>query len=216
MNPIELSNAVVMPDGDDPDAFLYAPKAPGIAAGADGRRQFNLLTAGPASFLQLTGRWGLEAQEVSALREELAAKTGRGAASLKLRPLPETVDGASLLLADGAGGYTVLQQSKSSGVPPFHAAFNVMLDTERLTTVREALDGKRGQLILRYDITHRLPAVRSTVERMSVRQTGKGGGEGVSWSTDSERDETRTTSETSEEITHHSAQLDAADWNAAL
>lgn len=215
MNAIELSSALVVPDGDDPDAFLYAPKAPGIAAGADGRRQFNLLTAGSVSFLQLTGRWGLDAQEVAALGEELAAKTGRGAAGLKLRPLPETVAGASLLLADGAGGYTVLQESKSSGVPPFHAAFNVMLDAGRLTTVREALDGKRGQLILRYEITRRLPVVRSTVERMSVRQTGERGAEGVSWSSDSARAETRTTSETSQEITHHSAQLDAADWNAA-
>jgi hypothetical protein len=215
MNPIELSNALVMPDGDDPDAFLYAPKAPGIAAGADGRRQFNLLTAGSVSFLQLTGRWGLEAQEVAALRGELAAKTGRGAASLKLRPLPETVAGASLLLADGAGGFTLLQQSKSSGVPPFHAAFNVMLDAERLKTVREALDGKRGQLILRYDVTRRLPAVRSTVERVTTRQVREEVGEDLYRSAKSERDETLTTSETSEEIMHHNAQLDAADWNAA-
>jgi hypothetical protein len=215
MNPIELSNALVMPDGDDPDAFLYAPKAPGIAAGADGRRQFNLLTAGPASFLQLTGRWGLEAQEVAALRKELAAKIGWDVASLKLRPLPETVAGASLLLADGAGGFTVLQQSKSSGIPPFHAAFNVMLDAERLKIVREALDGKRGQLILRYDITRRLPTVRSTVERVTTQQASEEAGKGLYRSAKSERAENRTTSETLEEITHHSAQLDAADWNAA-
>ncbi|MGD8959785.1 MAG: hypothetical protein PVI27_08075, partial [Desulfobacteraceae bacterium] len=156
-----------------------------------------------------------DAQEVAALRAELAAKTGRGAASLKLRPLPETVGGASLLLADGAGGYTVLQQSKSSGVPPFHAAFNVMLDAERLKIVREALDGKRGQLILRYDITRRLPTVRSTVERVTTHQVSEEASKGLYRSAKSERAESRTTSETLEEITHHSAQLDAADWNAA-
>jgi len=215
MTVIELRNALVMPDGDDPDAFLYAPKAPGIAVDADGRRQLNLLGAGPVSFLQLTGRWGLGEGEVAALRNELAVKTGREAANLKLRPVPETVDGAALLLADGAGGYTVLQQSKSSGVPPYHATFNVMLDAERLKTVREALDGKHDQLILRYDITRRLPSARSTVERVTTRQVSEKGGEGVSWSAESERAETRTTNEISDEITKHSVALDATDWNAA-
>jgi hypothetical protein len=215
MTVIKLSNALVMPDGDDPDAFLYAPKTPGIAVDADGRRQFNLLSAGPVSFLQLTARWGLDAGEVAALQDELAVKTGREAANLKLRPVLETVEGAALLLTDGAGGYTVLQQSKSSGVPPYHATFNVMLEAERLKTVREALDGKHDQLVLRYDITRRLPSVRSTAERVTTSEASKGGGEGVSWSAESERAETRTTSEISDEITKHSVQLDAADWNAA-
>jgi hypothetical protein len=141
MNAIELDDAIVTPAADDPDAFFFAPKAPGIAVDQNGRRQLNLLTAGPVSFLQVTAMWGLSAAEVEALRGQLASRLGRNPAALQLRPAPASVEGVALLISDGAGGFNVLQQGRSSGVPPYHTVFNVMLDATQLATVREALDG---------------------------------------------------------------------------
>ncbi len=216
MNIMEFSNATVIPDANHPDAFLYVPKIPAIAAGPDGKPQFNLLTAGPVSFLQLTGSWGLNHDEIAVLRKELATRTGLSEDILQLQPAPCSVHDAALLLGDEAGSFTVLQQSKSSGVPPYHAAFNVMLNTEQLQTVRDALGGKRGLLAFRYDIRFRLsPAISSMTEWLETSRIRSLNGNNVTRDTGSCFTETRTTGDAAGEIMQFYAQLDAADWNAA-
>lgn len=215
MTTIDLREAIITQDRHDPDVFHYSPKAPGIAIDAEGRRQFNILTAGSVSFLQVTGCWGLNDPQIAALREELARKTGRDAAGLKLRPVPESVHGAALLLSDGAAGFTALQQSKSSGVPPYHAAFNVMLDATQLKTVQAALDGKRLQLLLRYDITQRIPVTSTSAEHVATSEARESSRRGHSCHTGSDYTETTVAHETTEEIKKLSVQLDAADWPAS-
>lgn len=212
MTAIELDDAIVTPAGDDPDAFLYAPRAPGIALDQNGKRQLNLLIAGPVAFLQVTGTWGLSTAEVEALRGQLASRLGRDPAALRLQPSPESVTGAALLIGDGAGELTVLQQGKSSGVPPYHAAFNVMLDASQLETVQQALDGKRHLLALRYDIERRQPVTATTADYAATGGVSQGKEPERSWSASSVRTTTKTTRETTEEITTSSVQLDAADW----
>ncbi len=216
MTVMELSNGLVYPAGEaEPDLFYYAPRAPGIASGGEGRRQFNLLAAGTVSFLQITGSWGLSAAGVAALKEELAGKLGRRAEALTLMPVPESVDGAALVMSDGADGETVLQQTKSSGVPPYHAAFNIMLDAAQVKTVQEALDGKRLLLALRYDITRRVPVTRVTAEHTATSEAREDSGPDGFCSTESGQAETTATRETTEEIEKLSVRLDAADWAAA-
>lgn len=215
MTSMEFDNAVVVPADDGSDTYYYAPKAPGIAVDGEGRRQFNLLSAGSVSFLQLTGTWSLSAADLASLKKELAARLGRDPAQLTLQSMPETVDGVSLLLGDGADGYTVLQQGKSSGVPPYQAAFNVMLDAAQLKTVQEALDGKRYRLALRYDITRQMPVTTTTAEHVATSEALEGDEAGASWRSESGHAETSASRETTMRSEKIGVQLDAADWPAA-
>lgn len=212
MTAMELRNAIVVPAEDGSGTYLYAPKAPSIAVDGQGRRQFNLLTAGSVSFLQLTGSWGLTAAQVADLKAELAARLDTPASDLTLEPMLETVEGASLLLTDGADDYTVLARSKSSGVPPYHAAFNVMLDADQLKTVKAALDGKEHQLVLRYDITRGTPVTSTTAEHIATSEASEGCDDGGSWSGSSGHAETAATRETTMQFQKLGVQLDAADW----
>jgi hypothetical protein len=209
---IELDDAIVTPAGGDPDAFFFAPKAPSIAVDPNGRRQLNVLTAGPVSFLQVTGAWGLNAAEVEALRGQLAGRLGRNPAALRLQPAPDAVTGVALLIGNGAGELAVLQQGRSSGVPPHHAVFNVMLDTAQLETAQEALGGKRGLLALRYDVVRRQPVTTTTAEHAAAHEVSGTREPGRSWSGVSAETTTKSTRETTEEITTTSVLLDAADW----
>jgi hypothetical protein len=214
MTAIELTDAVVIAD-EAAGVWYYAPKAPGIATDSNGRPQFNLITAGSVSFLQVTGSWGLGAAEVEDARRELAGKLGKDPASLVMMPAPETVDGVALMLGDGADGYTVLAQGKSSGMPPYHAAFSVMLDSRQLAAVREALDGKRHQLVLRYDITRQTPVTSATAEHVATSEAAEGCGPDGSWSSASGRSDTSARRETVMNSEKLGVQLDAADWPSA-
>jgi hypothetical protein len=215
MTSMDFGNAIVVPADDGTDTYLYAPKAPGIAVDGDWRRQFNLLSAGSVSFLQLTGTWSLSQAEVAALKQELASRLGRDAGQVTLQPMPESVDSVALLLGDGADGYTVLQQGKSSGVPPYHAAFNIMLDASQLKTVQEALDGKRHQLVLRYDIIRQTPVTTTTAGHVATSEALDGDGQGASWRSESGHAETSASRETIMRSEKIGVQLDAADWPAA-
>lgn len=215
MTVMELKNALVIPD-EGAGVWYYAPRSPGIALDGNGRPQFNLLAAGPVSFLQITGTWSLSAADIDAARRELAGKLGKNPASLNFLPVPETIDGVALLMDDGADGYTVLQQGKSSGMPPYHAAFNVMLDEKQLKTVKEALDGKRHQVVLRYDITRQTPVTSASAEHVATSEAAEGNGPDGSWSSASGHAETSASRETVMQSEKLGVQLDAADWPSAL
>lgn len=212
---LDLDRAVVTSSAD-PGTFYYAPKAPSIALDANGNRQLNLLSAGPVSFLQVTGAWGLDSAGLDALRHEVAGRLGRDAAGIRLQPAPASVESVSLLMGDGAGALSVLQQGKSSGVPPFHTVFNVMLDATQLARVKEALGGKPGLLALRYDIAGRRPITTIAVDSTATRElyASSSGTRSTSAAADSVR--TTTTSDTTEASSRFSIELDAADWPRAL
>jgi hypothetical protein len=215
MTAMEFPDAWVYPTGEDGAAIhYYAPKVPGIAVDANGRRQFNLIGAGSVSFLQITGAWGLSQAQVARLKEDLGRRLGRPADELDVRPVPETVNGVSLVL-HGENGDTVLQEAKSSGMAPHHAAFNVMLDAEQVKTVRAALDGEEGRLSLRYDLTRRLPVSATSHDWTHTAHTEEGSSDDCAWSASAEESRSSTTQEATEDIETLSVALDAADWGAA-
>ena len=146
---------------DEAATWHYRARAPGLARGADGRPQFTLMSVGSVVMLALTGAWGVPAATLDAIRVELAARAQLPLERVTLRQAPVTVDGASLMLGDGQGGYVALAHSASSGVPPYHAAFNVMLDAEQAAKVRKALQGEHGWMALRYAVTDAAPIRRS-------------------------------------------------------
>lgn len=146
---------------DEAATWHYRARSPGLASGADGRPQFNLMSVGSVVMLALTSAWGVSAATLDAIRVELAGRAQLPLERVTLRQAPVTVDGASLMLGDGQGAYVALAHSKSSGVPPYHAAFNVMLDGEQAAKVRKALQGEHGWMAVRYAVTDAAPMRRS-------------------------------------------------------
>jgi len=215
MDIIELSNVMAIPD-EGSGVWYYAPKKPGIARNSNGQPQFNLLTAGPVSFLQITGSWGVSAADVDSARQELGGKLRKNPDSLDFRPAPEHVDSVSLLISDGSEGYAVLKEGKSSGIPPNHATFSIMLDDEQLKTVKEAIDGKRNLLALCYGVTRQIPVVSDSAKRTETSETTHGCKRGGSWTSTSNRATTSTSRETVLQTEKTSVMLDAADWLSAL
>ncbi|MGO1000413.1 hypothetical protein [Lysobacter sp. CA196] len=146
---------------DEAACWHYRARTPGLASGVDGRPQFTLVSVGSVVMLALTSAWGVSAATLDAIRVELAARAQLPLERVTLRQAPVTVDGASLMLGDGQGAYVALAHSKSSGVPPYHAAFNVMLDGEQAAKVRKALQGEHGWMAVRYAVTDAAPMRRS-------------------------------------------------------
>lgn len=159
----EVQGVLVAQDADG--GWRYRARAPGLARGPDGRAQFTLVGAGAITMLALTASWGVPAATLDAVRAELAARAQLPAAQLGLAPAPVEVGTVRLLLGDGAGGFEELAKAQSSGVPPYHAAFNVMLDAERAAKVRKALGGERGWLQLRYEVRDGFEPRRSSDAR---------------------------------------------------
>jgi hypothetical protein len=91
MDTMELSNVTAIPD-EGSGVWYYAPKKPGIARDGSGRPQFNVLSAGAVSFLQITGSWGVSSADADSARLELAGKLRRNPDSVKFRPAPERVN----------------------------------------------------------------------------------------------------------------------------
>jgi hypothetical protein len=100
-------------------------------------------------------------------------------------------------------------------MPPYHAVFNVMLDDKQLKTVKEGLDGKRHQLVLRYDITRQTPVTSATAEHVATSEAAEGSGSDGSWSSASGHAETSARQETVMQTEKLGVQLDAADWASA-
>lgn len=149
----ETLRGVLVAPGEQENSWYYRAAAPALAAGADGRPQFTLISAGPMTMFACTGMWGVAGATLDAVRADLAARAGIAVADLSLSPAAVEVGEVSLMLGDGDGGYVALGKTRSSGVPPYHAAFNLMLDSDQAARVRKALNGEHGWLELRYAIT---------------------------------------------------------------
>ena len=215
MNIIELSSVMAIPD-EESGVWYYAPKRPRIARNSNGKPQFNLLSVGPVSFLQITGSWDVSAADVDSARLELSGKLCKDPGNLDFRPLSEQVDSVSLLISDGSESYTVLKEGKSSGMPPNHATFNIMLDDKQLEIVKEATEGKRNQLALCYNITRQIPVVSASVNRMEKSEVTHDSMRSASWTSTSNCAITSTSREAVLQTEKLSVMLDATDWISAL
>lgn len=138
-----IEDAVLSPVPGETNAWHYRARHPGIAADG-GTPQMSLISAGGIHMLSLTAIWGVPSAQLEAARKALAAETGIDAARIELRPSPHAVGEVVLRFGDGAGGWEDAARTQSSGMPPYHAAFSLMLDDARADKVRRALGGETG------------------------------------------------------------------------
>ncbi|MGH8081255.1 MAG: hypothetical protein ACREP7_11820 [Lysobacter sp.] len=148
--------------GDGPADWRYRARAPRLALSADGRAQFTLIAAGPITMLALTAMWGVPSSTLDAVRAELAARAQLPIERIGLSPAPVEIGEVRLMLGDGRGQFEELAKARSSGAPPYHAVFNLMLDQAQAEKVRKALKGEHGWLELRYAATEAIPVRRAS------------------------------------------------------
>lgn len=146
--------------GDDA-GWTYRPTAACLATDANGRPQWTLIQAGPATMLSLTTQWGVDSPTLEAVRSQLARKLGLAdAGSLRLQHAEVSVDAVELQLGDGQGQWQPWLRAGSSGMPPYQAAFNAMLTPDQADTVRKAVQGSSGWLRVLYAVTDATPPRR--------------------------------------------------------
>lgn len=148
-------------------SWQYRPRAPGIAPGSDGRVQFTLVGAGPVTMLALTAMWGVPSATLDSIRAVLAGRANLPVAQVSLTQAPVEIGEVRLMLGDGKGEYVELAKTRSSGVAPYHAAFNLVLDKTQAEKVRKAMEGERGWLELRYAVTDAASARRASSHQSS-------------------------------------------------
>lgn len=138
-----IEDAVFSPVPGETNVWHYRARHPGIAADG-GTPQISLISAGGIHMLSLTAIWGVPSPQLEAARGVLAAEAGVDAARIELRPSPHAVGEVALRFGNGAGAWEEAARTQSSGMPPYHAAFSLMLDDARADKVKRALAGEAG------------------------------------------------------------------------
>lgn len=138
-----IEDAVFSPVPGETNVWHYRARHPGIAADG-GTSQITLISAAGIHMLSLTAIWGVPTPQLEAARAALAAEAGIDAARIELRPSPHAVGDVVLRFGDGAGAWEDAARTQSSGMPPYHAAFSLMLDDARADKVKRALAGEAG------------------------------------------------------------------------
>ncbi|MEI2456769.1 MULTISPECIES: hypothetical protein [Lysobacter] len=207
---------VLAAPADEPATWYYRAKAPALATDNQGRPQFSLVAVGAMAMLSLTAVWGVDADRLGALRAELAVRAQLPPEQVRLYPAPVEVGEAVLQIGDGQGGYLRLASSRTSGAPPYHAAFSAMLAGEQLDKARKALSGQRGWLEIRYLIADVEPALRErtvTASESSEHESRVRDGTGEAGFSSVARSDYRQEDITPRSVpkTHWYA-ADAADW----
>ena len=152
MNQI-LRGVQLSPVDGQPRTWEYRALQPNIALTEDGRAQFTMIAAGSITMLALTTMWGVNGETLEAIRAELAAANGCTSAQVVLTPSGIEANAAALQFGDGSGVFETVATAQSSGLPPYHAAFSLMLDAEQAGKARKALAGNTGWLAVRYALT---------------------------------------------------------------
>jgi len=144
-------------DRNDPNRFYYLPGDPVPERGPDGHPTLLLLASDQGGMLQLGTHWTVGDSVLEQLRGVLAERfKGLKRESIQFAPVPVTVEEVSLLLGDGAGTFSTLKTSSSSGFPPYAAIFSVPVNASQKAQVTAALGGRAGFLKVIYRC--RLPA----------------------------------------------------------
>lgn len=148
-----LRGVQLSPVAGQPHTWEYRALHPNIALTGDGRAQFTMIAAGSVTMLSLTTMWGVDADTLESVRADLATVDGCAAAQVVLTPSPVEANAAALQFGDGQGAFATVATVTTSGAPPYHAAFNLMLDEQQAEKARSALAGKAGWLAVRYELT---------------------------------------------------------------
>lgn len=153
---IEFGNIRAFGDAEDPNHWSFIPLQPDLQRGEDGRPMISLFELGACAQLTFSTLWQASPDEISTLIS-LIGLVDAGAPDLQLGFAPIGSPRCRVLVADGAGGYSPIGTSETSGYPPYQAVFNLALTGAELEHARAALRGERGHLTIEYAAEMLLP-----------------------------------------------------------
>jgi hypothetical protein len=137
-------------DGDESSVY-YIPGAPTPELGPNGQPTLMLFASGTGAILQLGARWAATDAQVALLRAEVEQKYP-ALQNAKLLPAPVTVRQVVVSLSDGAGHWTPLQSSSSSGYSPYNTVFNISLDSTQRGLAIAAINGRTDCLRVEFQL----------------------------------------------------------------
>ena len=138
-------------DDGTPPTIRVIPSAPAPEISANGVPTAMLYISGNTGLLTIGVRWWPSDEELTGIRNRVAAALGRSPAEFLVTPDDFRVEGVSLVLADDSGtAGPELARNASSGLPPFTALFSVDV-SEHLDAVRRACEGEPDLLSVRVD-----------------------------------------------------------------
>jgi len=148
---INFAGIYCYPDPDDQMNFFCLPDAPTPEIDAFNRPTLALFVSEAQSLLQLGARWAIDNEDLLVLREHLAEHSANlQPETIRFSVPPVSIKKVQLEVGDGNGNFEILQESNSSGFPPFVAIFNLAITNEQKTNIVAALHGREKFLIVRY------------------------------------------------------------------
>src|SRR5688500_555110 len=142
----------------DPHTYHFVPARPDLRRDPDGVPLTTMVDAEAAGYLMLSAVWEASADDVEALRHELAARTQQSnVGQLRLSFAPVASVRCNALIGDGLGTFQTAATSSTSGMPPYDAVFSLFLQGEHLAYAKAALRGERGFLSVEYLADLRVP-----------------------------------------------------------
>lgn len=132
-------------------SYYFLPKKPDLVRDSNGQPLLTLIDVGASGYLVLAARWEASASNVEELRHEVASRTLEpDAALIRLSFAPVLSTQCRLLSGDGSGVFHPLATNTTSGMPPYDAVFNLVLQHEHLAQAKAGLSGERGFLGIEY------------------------------------------------------------------
>lgn len=136
---------------DDAAPWSYVPREPDLQRASDGRPLVTLIELGASGYVLFNARWGASAEDLEALRAEIARRTREGdPARIRLAFAALASPRCHALVGDGHGAFRTVAASTTSGLPPYDAVFNLFLQDDALAQAKAALRGERGCLAIEY------------------------------------------------------------------
>jgi hypothetical protein len=135
----------------DPPTVQLLPGSPALDISAQGVPMATLVGTETSASVQISAHWWPDEKETAALVAGAAEKMDVPTSSVIVTPGPVTVRHVTLVARQEGREETVLTSSTSSGMPPYTALLTGSLPSALLPVVREALNGRQGRLLVRFD-----------------------------------------------------------------
>ncbi len=152
----------------DPPTVQLLPGSPALDVSAQGVPMATVVGTDTSASVQISAHWWPDGKETAALVARAATELDVPPSTVIVTPGPVTVRHVTLVARGDGEEEAVLASSTSSGMPPYTALLAGPLPPALLPLAREALQGRRGRLLVRFDGA--VGATRWSANSMSARR----------------------------------------------
>jgi hypothetical protein len=134
-----------------PEHVTYVPATIEPDRNADGTPVVSLAVSGTTRSVQVSAVWTVTADQLTAIKASVAARTGLDPALVRLSPQDPGNVRADLEAVDERGDVHVIASSSTSGFAPYRAALQAVVDAPATASaVAAAFNGSEERLLVHY------------------------------------------------------------------